>query len=658
MATNNVVSIEEQQTEELSLKVTRENQQVAEVPVASSTGGQVVAIATGSENDDTPQALEIKMKETTSHIKTVGVQTNPDGTSIAIGMEVIVKTRTEEILIITDGMSYRAEARVMYYSVFAAYISQHMLEEAPAVYEPSTFESCVYKCCQAYTCDCKAFCNRRCLLKFSDVKSSQEGVSIKKARPIGISIIKKNVLENIYTNTPVGDCYREGLIYLNLIVNIISFVMGLITMAKHLSSDDKLQIQVTFKIIMFILSVFGLVFATIDVALNLRHNGCRKVKGCFKCLCSCKQNCENEAETADGVQSQTPDGNKEENEEPEYCKETCKRACSFKCIKLMDIARIFIVETIFYPSLLLSIFEFIVELVQNDYNPMGISNGSWLGAIKSFLAAIVLVYLLRVKVFCGTVYSIYKIRSENEEISKIIQTMLFQLTFVAYMCGQMILQILMILIIGVRFHHDYTIRGNVETSGQLWYMMICAYLTPLLGMIMFFVVHHFWTMKLPIDLIYDVLTEFQTKCKINNKKAHNENTKSVFEDLINYIDMDKLAKDYNDAYPPGMLTGLDKKILFPFTSPLHVILCMLYCGMLFGFCLCSLIDGALDDWLILYFVAGFIGTAINIYALAVVGCWISILLFVLLAILSVILLCLLVSMCSSMASSSNRPTTY
>ena len=643
MATN-VVSIEEQRTEELSLKVTRENQQV---PVATSTGGQVVAIATGSENDDTPQELEIKMKETTSHIRTAGVQTSPDGTNIAIGMELMVKK--EEILIATEGMSYRTEALVMYYSVFAAYINQHMLEEAPAVYEPSTFESCVYKCCQAYTCDCKALCNRRCVLKSSDVKSSQEGESIKKARPIGISIII-NALKNIYTNTPLGDCCREGAIYLNLIVNLFLFLKGLITMAMHLSSDDKEQIQITFKIIMFALSIFGLVFAIIDSTLNFRHNGFRKVKNCFKCLCSRNKNCENEAETADDVQNQTPNGTQEEDEEPEYCKDTCKRACSFKCIKLIDIARIFIVETIFYPNLLLNIFEFIVELVQNDYDPMGISIGSWLGTIISFLVTIVLVYLLRFGVFCGTVYSIYEIRSQNEEISKIIQTMLFQLTFVAYMCGQMILQILMVLIIGVRFHHDYTTRGNVEASGQLWYMMICAYLTPLLGMIMFFVVHHFWTMKFPVAFIYDVLIEFQTKGKINNEKAHDKHKETVFKKLINYIDIDELTEEYKDAY---ILTGFDKKILIPFTSPLHVIACMLYCGMLLGFCLCSLIDGALADWLILYFVAGSIGALVNIYALAVVGCWVSILLFVLLAILSVILLCLLLSMCGS-TSSSNR----
>ena len=75
----------------------------------------------------------------------------------------------------------------------------------------------------------------------------------------------------------------------------------------------------------------------------------------------------------------------------------------------------------------------------------------------------------------------------------------------------------MIVAIGARFHFEYknsedknNMNGNNDTeidmdsntsrdkylpSGQLWYMIIFTYFIPVVGMFMFFVVHHYWTQK-------------------------------------------------------------------------------------------------------------------------------------------------------------------
>ena len=83
------------------------------------------------------------------------------------------------------------------------------------------------------------------------------------------------------------------------------------------------------------------------------------------------------------------------------------------------------------------------------------------------------------------------IRKLIDKASSNYQGIIFIAIFVLYMYGLMLLQILMIVIIGSRFHHEYTNNKAVEMSWQLWYMMLFPYLMPILGMPMFFLIHHF-----------------------------------------------------------------------------------------------------------------------------------------------------------------------
>ena len=46
---------------------------------------------------------------------------------------------------------------------------------------------------------------------------------------------------------------------------------------------------------------------------------------------------------------------------------------------------------------------------------------------------------------------------------------------------------------------------NYRLSDELWFMICCAFMTPILEVIMFFVVHHFWTQKFLIEIVLDLL---------------------------------------------------------------------------------------------------------------------------------------------------------
>uniref|UniRef100_A0A1X7TXF7 Uncharacterized protein n=1 Tax=Amphimedon queenslandica TaxID=400682 RepID=A0A1X7TXF7_AMPQE len=227
-------------------------------------------------------------------------------------------------------------------------------------------------------------------------------------------------------------------------------------------------------------------------------------------------------------------------------------------------------------------FEYIDELINNDYNPKRIPVISWLSFIWSMLLIL----------------------------------------------GLLILQMLMIAIMGGRYHHDFT-AGPGKIS-----------------------VHHFWTMKLPLDLIFDFIKILQTEGIETDNSKKEEEEKQKIRSVTKYID--NFESDYNDLQKIHFST----KFGYPFSSPLHIVLTSIYSAMLFVFCLCSLIGGPTSGpWLIAYLISGLLGTVVNMYALAVFLVWSFFVLSILVGILIVIamiLLCIFLASFGSSNSSNNR----
>lgn len=160
-----------------------------------------------------------------------------------------------------------------------------------------------------------------------------------------------------------------------VIVSIVSFVSRL---------DDETRI---FKIIDFCFSLVGLVLSSVDVFVYLYVIGRKVCKKLIKCDFS---------EISD-------------DETTDCCKGNCccnKSGCHRRLIAVMDIVRIFILETIFYPNLLMSIFWFSVE-----FHLGKLVTSTWLAFVGRCFLNLVMVYVKRAGIFLVTVYSVKALKS-------------------------------------------------------------------------------------------------------------------------------------------------------------------------------------------------------------------------------------------------------
>ena len=184
---------------------------------------------------------------------------------------------------------------------------------------------------------------------------------------------------------------------------------------------------------------------------------------------------------------------------------------------------------------------------------------------------------------------------------------------------------------------------HYRLSYELWFMICCAFMTPVLGVIMFFVVHHFWTQKFPIEVILDflkVLKKQSIMAALNSEECRK---------IINYLGEEQLQEDFNKI-PRGRFSD---KFTYPFKSPLHIILCLLYAIMLLTFFICCIVKGPGGGWILFYCVAFVFGFVVNVYACSVAIVWIAIFVGILIAIACILLVCIIVC-CSATQSSSNQ----
>uniref|UniRef100_A0A1X7TUU6 Uncharacterized protein n=1 Tax=Amphimedon queenslandica TaxID=400682 RepID=A0A1X7TUU6_AMPQE len=424
------------------------------------------------------------------------------------------------------------------------------LKEALEECSTSNKESCSI-------CTCK--CNSPHIKSFDFChKSPFKLDSIKKAKKIGIKVIMKSVLSNLFHKA----IYREVFIYLSVVSLLLSTSFSVITIVQDSNrtrnesitqneiKKENLKILKTFDYISFGVSVLGLIFVTFDLLLYLRHRGCRVLKRTSKCQELVQPEDEDKAECFN-----------------DSC--ACEGTCGKGCTTVMDIVRIVVLETIFYPNLLLNIFKVIVMMTKNDFVSESDSTIYWITASLNFLSVLIFVYFKKTYIFFRVIRSIRKVKTG---VSKKYRGMMFIINFFMYMCALMFLQFLMIIIIVGKFCHEYKQENAIENSWQLWYMMIFTYLMPLIGMPMFFFIHQFWTSKLPVDVIWDLMSELQTKGK-GSDKSKNKTDKMV-EQVMTYLGNDQ----FRDDYTKFKKVTLFEKIAYPCTSPLRVAAPSLYTG--------------------------------------------------------------------------------
>uniref|UniRef100_A0A1X7TWM7 Uncharacterized protein n=1 Tax=Amphimedon queenslandica TaxID=400682 RepID=A0A1X7TWM7_AMPQE len=431
--------------------------------------------------------------------------------------------------------------------------------------------------------------------------------SIKKAKKIGIKIILKSVFRNLFHKAIV----REIFIYLSIVVLLVSTSFSLVsivhdTQKTNATQAEKKKILKVFDYVSFGVSVLGSLFSLLDIALYLRHRGCRVLKRTCKCQELVQPGDEEKAECFN-----------------DSC--ACEGTCSKGCTTVMDIVRIVVLETIFYPNLLLKLFQVIVILADNNYDFNSIHPFDWFMASLNFCSVIIFVYLKRVYIFFGVIRSIRKLKTR---VNKKCEGVMFIITFFMYMCALMFLQLLMIIIIVGRFYYDYKqylendwidyITGGINSTGEqfcLWYMMIFAYLMPLIGMPMFFFVHQFWTLKLPVDVVRDLMSELQTKGSGRNIRKNK--TDEMVEQVMNHLGNDQFINDYDKLNKIPFY----ERLLYPFFSPTRAVVSSLYIGLIAGFAISSMYGGP-TLLLALHIAVVIIACSINVYATNVGSLWV------------------------------------
>lgn len=533
-------------------------------------------------------------------------------------------------------------------------------------HRPYNLEAGLHCCCCIYACTC---CE-------DPILDSQY---IRRARSLGVKGIIRSI-KNIYTNTPIGSTVRDFSVWGLFLSLLFFFLKSFVPLIKDEFYEKHSSIDY-FKLFGSIFSGVGLLFSVCDVFIHTYHRRFKTCKEwiewrgnnvnnesskCLRCLC-CKRKDRNpvieehnndsclwclcmcrKRNAYDLIEESIP---APEPSDPTNCRRNRCKCCPKWITVAFDVVRVFLSEMIYYPTLLLSIFELCTQLVSNKNDLSMISVLTWLGCVFAFLSMLGLVYIARAFILAGTVYSVAKLRDKKNKCEEAT----FQIMFVLYNYGLMVLQMFMIIAIGRVYYKDYYETYNdsfgslstsppdpdINLSGQMWYIIVCGYATPILGMIMFFVVHHYWALnQYPIKVILDVLKSL----KSSPKEAfvflnEGENYAVTLGKVSDFLNEEQLIKDHRD------IKNFDccYKFRYPFKRPLHIFLCFLYTAMLIGFFYCCvkstdnrpLFDGPWDYYYIFVVVFGFI---VNWYAFLVVAVWITILCIILLIIAMFVLL--------------------
>ena len=463
----------------------------------------------------------------------------------------------------------------------------------PVEYKSSCFKECIDCCCQP--CSCLSF----------QTQSVHLTDSLRKARFLGFKGMGK-ALENVFPATPLGYMAKEVFVYFLFIFQVGHFLSTLIGYINKEDSKDE-----RFLLGNLVISSISIMFTGFDFIYNILNQRCRAYQEVKKWWKNRQQSNEGYAEVDDDVKSKQ----EVEYDKDKCCQNTCK-CCAKKFTKSVDVARIFLSELMFYPQLIMSIFQFSVQYIEKGDSAKNMPVTTWLQEMFGFLQVAVTVYIMRVFILMGTVWTLSKIRNKKMNGS------VFHIWFVVYACFQMVLQVLMIIAIGVRFHREYREvptkdRADYFISGQLMYMIVVGYLLPIMSTVMFFLVHHYWTQKFPMEFFNDILGILRKpgiKKTISSWQEGND-YESTIKKMMFYLNRDAFDKEYTEYEKERFI----KKIFYPFGSPGHVVLCFVYIGLLLAFGLCFIIDlpSFSRGWLIFTLSSMALGTLINIYTITI-----------------------------------------
>ena len=303
---------------------------------------------------------------------------------------------------------------------------------------------------------------------------------------------------------------------------------------------------------------------------------------------------------------------------------------------IMDIVRYIFIPTVVYPLLLLTMFQFLSNLIAHQVDDIMTSLISF---VLTGVSQIGFVYLLRAFIFAGMIYSLQKVRTGGAGRKKLMtSSSCFQHYFLLAAFGHMFVELTMIAVIGIRFYYEYQAFQDASyvlvspvfmPSVQLWYMMFCAYFAAPLGLALFLITHYYWTQRFFIKFFLDVLLVL--KKKVEDQGSY---VKFINDSKFNFIE------NYDEVDESGVC-----KFTYSFVSPTIIVLCFFYCSLIIGFFICAFLEANIYTTNIgvfgFYVAAAVVATLVNIHASAIFLVWV--LIFVLTAIVIVVVVAAIVA---------------
>ena len=530
------------------------------------------------------------------------------------------------------------EQRFVYESI--GDILDEVIEEVPEIEEEKASTRCVKcldYCCQGCTCSSSALCSNPC-------RRSSTGESrftpleimtpvLRRGRSTGWRMWKK------FAFPLVNDIVRDVWIVTELLFTLTALALS--AASFHLGNNA------SYNIFHLVLSVFSTALATIDAITNLSQ--CKSCKQCQKKCCS-QQNASTSQPTI-------------------HDPETPCRQCANRCSEVSDVVRMLASELILYPLLVCDMFDFITGKPWEDLKLENII--CMILFSLSLLAMVLYVYVLRIVILGYLIKFVHQQRkpvSKNPaywqkydydpNISK--SALYFQIYFFIHIIGQMIAQILSLIAIGAKIQNDCSSSDNCRPSGFLWYMMVSGYVLPVCGVLTFFIVTYYWVQEFPIALCLDVLSLLQMP-DVNTIFYPNESTAEVRKKvtkLLQHMSSSSLKQQFLNIHNKGVVSD---KFLFPFKSPVLIILSIIYGALQFGFILCAaytvnngpvmqrILTGD-PGWEIFYGLSVAFGVVANMYVFLVAALWVIIIvgtIALIALIISGLILCFFMAACLS-----------
>ena len=470
-----------------------------------------------------------------------------------------------------------------------AYINEVWEKQERRLIRKKTGSCCTCECEEVFAlCHMEQFCDAADMTgNFDNIKIVNKK-SINDARILGNRVILKGVFRNLFHSAVVRHVY----VYLELILSLVFVGTSVYPVVLDLMHGDADSTQSLLQWISLGIGVLGLLFSCLDTAL-LIYYFCKKKK--LKNL------------TGQGGINSFSNNSASTNGYSAY----------------MDITRIIVLEMIYYINLSVQIFIFVTSQAVPT-----IITFAW-GLTGFFIFG----PITKIYIFYRVIGSIRNLRNEKKSGCN---GSLFIIYFFVNMIGLMILQIIMIVIIGITLQYEHTHETIYEL---VWYMLIFTYLMPHLGIFMFFFVHYFWTIKLPVDIIHDMIAEFQTHGKGAN--GSKDNRVAVNKNVLHHFEKSQFKDEYRELTEVSFCS----RLVFPHCSVLHIFLAIFYMASLLGFFVCFLIiiDFNVQNPLLWIYVA--VALITNIYAASVTALWLMILTIVIVILAIVIAGIALVILC-------------